>query len=111
TAMNSHRHRLLARVLIPLLVAGLAVATAAGVRAAASDPPGAPSDAQLQRLVDDWRERAGVPAVTGPDGRRFVAASGTAERGGGVPATVDSRFRVASITKPFVATVVLQLVE
>ena len=113
--MNSHRHRLLARVLIPLLVAGLAVATAAGVRAAASYPPGAPSDAQLQRLVDDWRERAGVPAVTvavtGPDRRRFVAASGSAERGGGVPATVDSRFRVASITKPFVATVVLQLVE
>jgi D-alanyl-D-alanine carboxypeptidase len=56
-----------------------------------------------------------VPAVTvavsGPGGRRFLDASGTTQRGGRTPVSVDSQFRVASITKMFVATVVLELVQ
>ena len=56
-----------------------------------------------------------VPAVTlavdGPGRSRFVAASGTEERDGDTPATAEAQFRVASTTKLFVATVVLQLVE
>jgi D-alanyl-D-alanine carboxypeptidase len=64
--------------------------------------------AQMQTLLDGWRLRAGVPAVTlaldAPAGGDFVGASGTA-------VTTESQFRAASITKLFVATVVLQLVH
>jgi D-alanyl-D-alanine carboxypeptidase len=73
------------------------------------------SDEQLQQLLDRWRQRADVPAVTlavdGPGRSRFVTASGTERRRGDAPATADGQFRVASTTKLFVATVVLQLVE
>jgi D-alanyl-D-alanine carboxypeptidase len=45
------------------------------------------------------------------DGRRdFLARSGTAEVGKNKPVPLDGRFRIGSITKTFVSTVVLQLV-
>jgi D-alanyl-D-alanine carboxypeptidase len=65
-------------------------------------------------LVDRWRQRAQVPAVVvaldaaGRD--REVHSSGSPRRGGTQPVPVDAPFRVASITKTLVATVVLQLV-
>jgi D-alanyl-D-alanine carboxypeptidase len=40
-----------------------------------------------------------------------LAVRGLADIGNGIPATTDSLYRIASITKPFVATVILQLVE
>jgi D-alanyl-D-alanine carboxypeptidase len=96
-----------------LLTVGLVAGTAAlsvHVRAGSVT-----ADAGLQQLLDTWRRRADVPAVSvavNATGRPPVlAVSGTAERGGGAPVTVDAQFRVASITKLFVATVVLQLVQ
>jgi D-alanyl-D-alanine carboxypeptidase len=72
-------------------------------------------DEQLRQLLDRWRQRADVPAMTlavdSPGHDPFVTASGTKERDGDTPATADAQFRVASTTKLFVATVVLQLVE
>lgn len=69
----------------------------------------------LAQVLQHWRTRADVPAavlaVDAPGRGLFAAASGAAERGGRTPVTVDAPFRVASITKLFVATVVLQLVE
>lgn len=107
--MHRRRHRLLSG----LLAIGLVVGAAASVSAARSQDT-APPDARLQHLLDRWRQRADVPAVTlavdAPTGR-FAGASGTAERGGGAPATADSPFRIASITKMFVAVVALQLVQ
>jgi D-alanyl-D-alanine carboxypeptidase len=101
------------RLLGGLLTIGLVVALAACVSAVRSHDT-VPPDAGLQRLLDRWRQRAEVPAVTlavdGP-ASRFIGASGTAERGGGTPATADSQFRIASITKMFVAVVALQLAE
>lgn len=84
-----------------------------------SDPAGsatATGDTRIQQLLDRWRQRADVPAVTlaVAYGSRdpYLAASGTAERGGdGGVVAADAQFRIASITKLFVATVVLQLVE
>jgi D-alanyl-D-alanine carboxypeptidase len=84
-----------------------------------TDPYGAGTaagDTRIQQLLDRWRERAEVPAVTlavtDGSGDRYVAASGTAESGGNVASVAaDAQFRIASITKMFVATVVLQLVE
>jgi D-alanyl-D-alanine carboxypeptidase len=105
-------HRLRRRLLGGLLTAGLVVALTASVSTVRSQntvPHGA-----LQHVLDRWRERAGVPAVAlavDAPTSRFIGASGTAERGGGTPATADSQFRIASITKMFVATVALQLVQ
>jgi D-alanyl-D-alanine carboxypeptidase len=46
--------------------------------------------------------------VTGPDGRRSARA-GVADLSTGRPVPLDAEFRVGSVTKTFVATVVLQL--
>ena len=97
-----------------LSVLALILVTAGCAQSAALSVDDTP-DEQLQQLLDQWRERADVPAVTlavdGPGHRRFVAASGTEERDGDTPATAEAQFRVASTTKLFVATVVLQLAE
>jgi D-alanyl-D-alanine carboxypeptidase len=69
----------------------------------------------MARAVEAWRQRAQVPGVVamvsveGRAGRILV--SGTERRGGGRAVTQDSQFRVASITKLLVATVVVQLGE
>jgi D-alanyl-D-alanine carboxypeptidase len=104
------------RVLLGLLLgAALVAATAGCVRTAGTDVSAATPDARLQLLLDRWRQRAAAPAVTvavdGPGRPRLVAASGTPGRGGGAPVRADARFRVASVTKMYLATVVLQLVD
>jgi D-alanyl-D-alanine carboxypeptidase len=69
----------------------------------------------LPQMVERWRDRAGVPAVTvavdAPGRPLVLAAAGTGLRNGGPAVTVDAQFRIASITKLFVATVVLQLAQ
>jgi D-alanyl-D-alanine carboxypeptidase len=98
-----------------LLAFALVLVTAGCASAAVSTDATATPDEKLQQLLDRWRQRADVPAVTlavdGPTRSRFVIASGTEERDGDTPVTADAQFRVASTTKLFVATVVLQLVE
>jgi D-alanyl-D-alanine carboxypeptidase len=109
--MYAPQPRQLTRLLAPMLAVALLLTTAA---AAHITSPGT-ADRGLQPTLDQWRLRAGIPAVTlavyGPHGSDVVAASGTTERGGRTPVTVDAQFRVASITKMFVATVLLQLVQ
>jgi D-alanyl-D-alanine carboxypeptidase len=66
-------------------------------------------------MIDHWRQEARIPAITvavvKPGHERIVAASGTGLRDGNTPITPQAQFRVASITKMFIATTVLQLVE
>lgn len=99
------------------VVAGAAAVAAlvflAGFLARPGDVPG---DTGPQALLDRWRARAGVPAVVlavkAPGRTPWVGTSGTLLRDGdGGTVTPDARFRIASITKLFVATVVLQLVQ
>jgi D-alanyl-D-alanine carboxypeptidase len=82
------------------------------VAGCAGRPPA--GSAGLQQTLDEWRERSGasaaVLAVDGP-GTTWTGSSGTRRPGAGAVVTTRDRFRVASITKLFVATVVLQLVE
>jgi len=108
--MRSFRRGLLAAVVAAGLVAGLA---GLGCRVRSDTIPTAGTS--LPRLVERWRLRAAVPAVTVAVDTRgqplALAASGTGLRGGGTAATPDAQFRIASITKPFVATVILQLAE
>jgi D-alanyl-D-alanine carboxypeptidase len=108
--MHRFRRGLLAAAIAAALVLGLA-GLASRVRSDTVTSAGT----GLPQMVQRWRARAGVPAVTlavdAPDRPLVLAASGTGLRDGGPPVTVDAQFRVASITKLFVATVVLQLAE
>jgi D-alanyl-D-alanine carboxypeptidase len=93
-----------------LLIAPLARWIAAPERGPSANP-----GSSTQELLDHWRIRAGAPAAVmaeeAPGMPRWAGASGTLLRGGGPAVSTSSRFRVASITKLFVATVVLQLVQ
>ncbi|MET7370931.1 serine hydrolase domain-containing protein [Micromonospora arida] len=64
--------------------------------------------AALDQMVADGFP--GVVAYGRVDGRRWQVAAGVADRATGARARPDDRFRIASNTKAFVATVLLQLV-
>jgi D-alanyl-D-alanine carboxypeptidase len=66
----------------------------------------------LQAVLDDIAATmgSGVLAEVRSAGRVWRSASGVAELGTSSPVPVEGRFRAGSITKSFVATVVLQLV-
>jgi D-alanyl-D-alanine carboxypeptidase len=53
----------------------------------------------------------GVVVVAGAPGSSWEAAAGVADVSTGAPMTLEHRFRIASVTKLFVAAVVLQLVD
>lgn len=71
--------------------------------------------AGLQQLLDTVAERPGHPGITmyvHVDGvGTWVGAAGLANRETEQPVQPDDRFRIASVSKTFVATVVLQLVQ
>jgi D-alanyl-D-alanine carboxypeptidase len=89
-----------------------AATAAAAVTAPAVAVPEGPDRAGLQRQLDDVVAGSAVGAVAEVrDGRGvWRGSSGVAEVGTTRAVPVSSRFRVGSITKTFVATVVLQLV-
>jgi D-alanyl-D-alanine carboxypeptidase len=73
---------------------------------------GPPATSELQNAADRLIATSDIPAVVTlveDDGERRLVASGHAELGGR-RARPDDRFWVGSITKSFVATVVMQLV-
>ena len=83
--------------------------------------PAATSDASpttvagsLQQVVDELRDTAQAPGALGVllDGdTRSAAATGMLALDGAIAATPDARFRIASITKPIVAALVLTAVD
>ncbi|MGK4585662.1 serine hydrolase domain-containing protein [Kitasatospora sp. HPMI-4] len=83
--------------------------TAAGRAAERHTDPVALRDA-LQDLVDQGGVSAAIAAVRQDGDTVWQGAAGTADQATGRPAPVDGRFRIGSVTKTFVATVVLQLV-
>ncbi|UOZ02537.1 serine hydrolase [Amycolatopsis sp. WQ 127309] len=87
------------------LVALLAATTAAPALAVTTNP--------LQRALDRVTAQGGAPgaeAVVTDHGRVTETRSGTGDLTTGKPYPHDAKFRVGSVTKTFVATVVLQLV-
>jgi D-alanyl-D-alanine carboxypeptidase len=76
---------------------------------------GADQATELAEVVDAWRERTPVPgvvmAVSGAGFGEQIVASGTLTRGGSEPVKTNTQFRVGSVTKTVLASVVLQLVE
>ena len=89
-----------------------ALATA-GCVSARTEPAGSGPEV-LHSTLTRWRTKPDIPAavlgVNHPGGS-WQGANGTVERGGTAHVTTDAPFRIASITKVFVAVVVLQLVE
>jgi len=69
----------------------------------------------LQKAIDESRESAGIIGVTAsvilPGHGIWVGASGLAEKKSGKAMVPDNLIGIASITKTFTATTVLQLVE
>ncbi len=69
----------------------------------------------LQKIINEVGTRPGNPGVAmyieTPEKGTWAGASGYADRKEKRPVAVNDRFRIASLTKMFVATIVLQLVE
>ena len=65
----------------------------------------------LLRELEAADEFSGAVGVTEGDQDSLLAAFGYASRTWNVPATVETRFDIASITKLFTAVATLQLVE
>lgn len=76
-------------------------------------PQGAPD--RIESFLAEWRADEEIPgisaAVFGADGVRFAIGLGERDVETGEPATPDTLYSVASLSKPAVATAVLQLVE
>jgi len=71
--------------------------------------------AQLQATLDGWREDNDIIGVTlavhAPESGSVELASGLSDRDAGTPMTPGHRLGVGSVTKTWVATLVLQLVD
>ena len=105
----------------PVAVAALAPAhpaatradSAAAYRLLSADRPGLAG--VLQRILDTTRQDFGMPgvsvAIRFPDGTTWTGVSGMADVAAGIPVTPETPFALASISKPFVAAVVMGLVE
>ncbi|GAA4009307.1 serine hydrolase domain-containing protein [Allokutzneria multivorans] len=94
------------------LAAALAVVLLLGTTAPALAAP--PGLAEVQRNLDLLTTADGVPGalahVRDGDGRERTLTSGTAQIGTGRPMTgARDTFRIASVTKPFLAVTLLQL--
>jgi D-alanyl-D-alanine carboxypeptidase len=83
-----------------------------------SPPPSAVPSVPVERLeaiLDDARGRLGIPGLSAtviwPDGAWWTGTSGVADFEADRLVTADTAFGVASITKMFVAALILQLVE
>lgn len=71
--------------------------------------------ARLQKSLDAARSKAGIPGVSvtilWPDGRSWTGVSGLANVATGQWVTPDTEFAIASMSKTFLATLILSLVQ
>ncbi|MET8702524.1 serine hydrolase domain-containing protein [Kitasatospora sp. NPDC004723] len=112
------RGRLGKRLAAVALAGASVVALAPAATAAAADAPagvdarrgGVDARAELRAFIADGSSTAAFAEVR-QDGRRiWQGAAGTSDLATGQPVRPDGRFRIGSVTKSFVSTVVLQLV-
>jgi CubicO group peptidase (beta-lactamase class C family) len=68
-------------------------------------------DAVLQKEVDEGVRAGFVAAVVTKDGIAYQTAVGEADPFNDVPMTIETRFRLASMTKPVISAAVMQLVD
>lgn len=107
--MTARRHRSVRTGVVGLAVAATA-ATVFTAPAAQASTGGAGHEETRRALEAVVRD--GIPGVAGQartGNRVWQGAAGVGNLRTGAPRTADDRFRIASITKTFVATVMLQL--
>jgi D-alanyl-D-alanine carboxypeptidase len=93
-------------------IIGLAALAVGGTATADTTTAGRIDRDVVQRAIDEVARNgaAGVQVRISEGRRDFTVRAGVAEWGGNRPVPLDGRYRVGSITKVFVSTVVLQLV-
>jgi D-alanyl-D-alanine carboxypeptidase len=105
---------------VVLVDQGKVIATLQNVRASELQPDdfifgNAPLAQDLQRTLNQVRRQVNAPgAILGvivPDGSSWVGGSGFSDLKNRTSINSDDRFSIGSITKPMVATLILQLVE
>lgn len=106
--------RAIAALLTALLVAVLTISGA--VAQSQTVPPVDPALAvKLQARLDRWRASHGAPgaaaAVRLPDGSRWIGTSGDRVADADRPVFAGTSFAIASLTKTFVAALILKLQE
>ena len=108
---RSRAARLSGVLLAGTLFAGLLTGPAAA-RSAALVPADRAANSRLQDLLDQLVNHGATGVLARVDDGRQVRryASGRLRLGSGRPATTRARFRVGSVTKSFVSTVMLQMV-
>ncbi len=94
-----------------VLVAVLATATVLTLFADSSTKSSNPIDQVLREAVDQRKLPGLVAMVASADGVIYQGASGKRDTIKNIPMTVDSIFRIASMTKPITSVAVMQLVE
>lgn len=108
--------------LVVILVAGLlgaSIGAAVVSQALSPDPPATgardPALRTIQQALDaevDGGVRAGfVAGFVTRDGEARLVAAGMANRETGAPMTIETRFRIASMTKPIITAAIMQLVD
>ena len=115
--MTSSRRLGTVALLVALLVAMLVTACAGGTPGAttSSEPTGLPSAQveQIRAYLDGLAQAgrlSGAVSVSA-DGRTYAAAYGTADSATKAQNTVDTKFRIGSVSKQLTAAVVLLLQE
>ncbi|WP_205717762.1 serine hydrolase domain-containing protein [Actinomadura soli] len=103
---------MLRKVIAAATIVGLAAAGTVTVPASSASADD--DHRRLRRLINRLTTEDGAPGaiayVEDRNGRRTVIRSGVGDVRTGEPIPVDGHWRMGSITKPFVATVVLQFV-
>ncbi len=94
-----------------VLIAAVATATVLTLFADSWSKSSNPIDQVLREAVDQKKIPGLVAMVASADGVIYQGASGKRDTTENVPMTVDSIFRVASMTKPITSVAVMQLVE
>ena len=105
----SSRHLVVAATVLAATIAPLGLASAAEPDARSEARPHG-VQRQLDRLVSQTGFPGAIATVRGADGRTRTYTAGTGDLATGAPVPRDSRVRIASNTKMFTATVILQLV-
>lgn len=104
--------KLRSRFLVIVLSLAAALLPATGV---AQKPKSWPGAKRADELVEAYRRKYNLPAVSVAIAHRgkivYVKATGWQDREAKVPATAQTRFRLASVSKPITAVMAMELVE